>query len=227
MDEDGVEREYATFSVFLFTNYFSAANKIVGNPQSMELDPDSIEGNWVAMDEDGTEYFVYEKATMKGFTVLGKDIEPCFQGAAFFSNDYNGSRFDKFSALLEELQKTVEDIKQSEAEVGGKDMNFYIQGVDNENYIALFKTCFCAGAYSAVYGCNVVNFYYHNALGIKPYAENIAAQNNVFSLRHVYLCGFYRKYVKQTHGGLVLVSIVYRRVGRNFGQRSANIRAAR
>ena len=138
LDEDGVEREYATFSVFLFTNYFSAANKIVGNPQSMELDPDSIEGNWVAMDEDGTEYFVYEKATMKGFTVLGKDIEPCFQGAAFFSNDYNGSRFDKFSALLEELQKTVENIKQSETEVGGKDMNFYIQGVDNENYTALF-----------------------------------------------------------------------------------------
>ena len=110
MDADGVEREYATFGVVLHTNYFAAANRIVGNPQSMELDVNSISGDWVQMD-DGKEYFVYKTAKMKGFTVLGKNVEPCFQGAAFFSE--NESRFDRFSLLLER-------VREAESKEGGK-----------------------------------------------------------------------------------------------------------
>ena len=110
MDADGVERDYATFGVVLHTNYFAAANRIVGNPQSMELDVNSISGDWVQMD-DGKEYFVYKTAKMKGFTVLGKNVEPCFQGAAFFSE--NESRFDRFSLLLER-------VREAESKEGGK-----------------------------------------------------------------------------------------------------------
>ncbi len=110
LDADGVEREYATFGVVLHTNYFAAANRIVGNPQSMELDVNSISGDWVQMD-DGKEYFVYKTAKMKGFTVLGKNVEPCFQGAAFFSE--NESRFDRFSLLLER-------VREAESKEGGK-----------------------------------------------------------------------------------------------------------
>ena len=129
VDNDGVEREYAVFSIFLHTNYFKAANKIVGNPQSMELDPESIEGEWVQM-EDEMEYFVYKSAKMKGFTVLGKNVEPCFQGAAFFAN--NNSRFDKFSALLNEMMSEVK-------EGGNGKMIFNISGLNNENYASLFQ----------------------------------------------------------------------------------------
>ena len=129
VDSDGVEREYAVFSIFLHTNYFKAANKIVGNPQSMELDPESIEGEWVQM-EDEMEYFVYKSAKMKGFTVLGKNVEPCFQGAAFFAN--NNSRFDKFSALLNEMMSEVK-------EGGNGKMIFNISGLNNENYASLFQ----------------------------------------------------------------------------------------
>ena len=111
LDDDGVEREYATFNVVLHTNYFAAANRIVGNPQSMELDVNSISGDWVQMD-DNEEYFVYKTAKMKGFTVLGKNVEPCFQGAAFFSE--NESRFDRFSLLLERVQ-------EAENKEGGKE----------------------------------------------------------------------------------------------------------
>lgn len=110
LDADGVEREYATFGVVLHTNYFAAANRIVGNPQSMELDVNSISGDWVQMD-DGKEYFVYKTAKMKGFTVLGKNVEPCFQGAAFFSENEN--RFDRFSLLLER-------VREAESKEGGK-----------------------------------------------------------------------------------------------------------
>ena len=48
---------------------------------------------------------------MKGFTVLGKNVEPCFQGAAFFSE--NESRFDRFSLLLER-------VREAESKEGGK-----------------------------------------------------------------------------------------------------------
>lgn len=109
-DEDGVEREYATFSVVLHTEYFEAANKIIDNPQSMELDVNSITGDWVAMDE-GIEYFVYKTAKMKGFCVLGKDVEPCFEGAAFYPE--KESRFERFSLLLEKV-KDVEEKKKME-----------------------------------------------------------------------------------------------------------------
>lgn len=42
----------------------------------MELDPESIDGEWTVI--DGNEYFVYTKAKMKGFCVLGDEVEPCF-----------------------------------------------------------------------------------------------------------------------------------------------------
>lgn len=130
IDNDGVAREYAVFSIFLHTNYFKAANKIVGNPQSMELDPESIAGEWVQMEGEEDEYFVYSSAKMKGFTVLGKNVEPCFQGAAFFAN--NNSRFDRFSALLDEM---MNEVKKG----GNGNMIFNISGLDNENYGGLFQ----------------------------------------------------------------------------------------
>jgi len=41
-DTDGIERDYAVFSVVLFNKYFDEAKLVVGQHQSMELDRDSI-----------------------------------------------------------------------------------------------------------------------------------------------------------------------------------------
>lgn len=136
VDKDGIEREYATFSVKLFTNYFAAANKIIGNPQSMELDRSSIQGDWVMMD-DGEEYYVYKTARMQGFTVLGKNVEPCFEGAAFFSKDENQTKFEKFSLLLTELQEKVREANSNKG--GKKAMIFNVPNMENEKYSALFE----------------------------------------------------------------------------------------
>lgn len=130
-DEDGVEREYAVFSVFLHTEYFAAAGKIVGNPQSMELDIDSISGDWVTLN-DGAEVYVYETARMKGLAVLGKSVEPCFQGAAFFSMQ------DKFEMLVNELVERVHSVA-TEDEEEKEDMIFKVRGVESEDYQSLFE----------------------------------------------------------------------------------------
>ena len=72
-DTDGTQRDYAVFSVVLFTKYFNEANFVVGQNQSMELDINSIEGDWANI--GSTEYFVYTKAEIMGLCIIG-DHEP-------------------------------------------------------------------------------------------------------------------------------------------------------
>lgn len=113
-DTDGVTRDYAIFSVDLFTKYYEEATKIAGQNQSMELDINSIEGDWANISEK--EYFVYTKAQIQGLCIIGSH-EPCFSVSAFFSkeDDKYKSQYDKFSSLLSDLKARVE-----EAENGGE-----------------------------------------------------------------------------------------------------------
>ena len=82
-DEDGKVREYACVDVLLFTALYEEAGDIVGKAQSMELYEPSIKGNWKVI--EGKKVFVFEDACFLGLQVLGTEVEPCFEGAAFFS----------------------------------------------------------------------------------------------------------------------------------------------
>ena len=111
-DTDGITREYAVFSVILFTKYFEEAKNILGQNQSMELDPASITGDWAMIGDD--EYYVYTNAQMLGFCVIGSH-EPCFSVSSFFSknDDIYKSQYEKFSSLLSDLKAQVEETKQN------------------------------------------------------------------------------------------------------------------
>lgn len=110
-DADGVEREYAVFSVVLFSDYFEEARHILGKAQSMELDPNTIEGDWAEIDEQ--EYFVYTTGKMAGFCILGDSKEPCFSASAFFEKEDSGkTQFEKFSSLLFDLKAKVEEAEK-------------------------------------------------------------------------------------------------------------------
>lgn len=108
VDADGVTRDYAVFSVILFTDYFEEAKKILGQNQSMELDVNSITGDWAQINDEW--YYVYTTARMLGFCVIGSH-EPCFSVSAFFSKqDANyTSQYEKFSSLLSDLKARVEE----------------------------------------------------------------------------------------------------------------------
>ena len=120
-DTDGVIREYAVFSIILFTNYFEEANKVFGQNQSMELDPNSIDGAWTRIDNE--EYFVYTKASMLGFCIIGEH-EPCFSVSSFFAknDDAYTSQQEKFSSLLFDLKAQVEEAEKNN-EGGEQPMN--------------------------------------------------------------------------------------------------------
>lgn len=130
-DTDGVERDYAVFSVVLFTRYFNEANFVVGQHQSMELDINSIEGDWANIGD--TEYFVYTKAEIMGLCIIG-DHEPCFSVSSFFSknDDTYKSQYEKFSSLLADLKAKVEEAKKQPTEGGEHQMENVVNPEVNE-----------------------------------------------------------------------------------------------
>ena len=112
-DTDGTIRDYAVFNVVLFTKYFEEATLIVGQNQSMELDINSITGDWA--DIDGVEYYVYTTAAIQGLCVIGTH-EPCFSVSSFFAkNDetYN-TQYEKFSSLLAMAKAQVEEAEKQQ-----------------------------------------------------------------------------------------------------------------
>ena len=125
LDADGVEREYACADVILFTSLYKEASEIAGKSQSMELYADSIQGSWQII--DGQKYYVFSDACFLGLQVLGDDVEPCFEGAAFYQ-------------LISSFTKLMEDLELKNP-TGGKQkmekINFKLS--DNEKYELLFE----------------------------------------------------------------------------------------
>lgn len=102
-DYDGVEREYASFNVVLWTKAFEEANDIINHPLSMEINPDTINGSFMII--NGEYCFKFTSAEMLGICVLGYNVEPCFEGASFLSVDDMREfkrlfKIDKQQALL-------------------------------------------------------------------------------------------------------------------------------
>lgn len=85
LDEDGVTRLYCCADVLLFTGIYPEAKLIVGKPQSMELNKSTLEGEWRTWEQDGKPYCYFLKGELLGLSVLGEEVEPCFEGAAFYS----------------------------------------------------------------------------------------------------------------------------------------------
>lgn len=127
LDVDGVERTYACTDVYLFTGlYKQEAFDIVEKSQSMELYADSIEGEWQFI--NGKRYFVFTQGRFLGLQALGKDYEPCFEGAAFYTF------IDSVKTLMTDLNGT--DIFQKQNLEGEKHMNFKLS--DNQKYNMLW-----------------------------------------------------------------------------------------
>ena len=91
-DDDGIIRTYACVDVLIYTGIYTEAHEIIGKGQSMEIYKPSIKGDWKII--GGRKYFVFTEGCFLGLQALGESVEPCFEGAAFFS-------------LYEDLKKMV------------------------------------------------------------------------------------------------------------------------
>lgn len=107
-DPDGVTRTYACSDVLLWTALYTEANQIVGSSQSMELYAPSIKGSWKIIGDKRV--YEYTEGCFLGLQALGEDVEPCFEGASFYT------MFTQFSLMYEKLGMKVPTIP-----TGGKD----------------------------------------------------------------------------------------------------------
>lgn len=83
LDEDGVERLYACTDVYLFTALYPEANRIAGKSLSMELYEFSLKYHMAII--QGQQFVVFDHGSFLGLQVLGDNVEPCFEGASFYS----------------------------------------------------------------------------------------------------------------------------------------------
>ena len=130
LDEDGIEREYACVDVLIFTALYEEAGEILGKAQSMEIYEPSIKGSWKII--NGRRMFEYTEGSFLGLQVLGEDVEPCFEGAAFFS---------LYSSLKQLVDETKEyALKLPEINTGGQSqmfekLNFKLSDSEKHNAI--------------------------------------------------------------------------------------------
>lgn len=118
-DYDGVERQYASFDIVLWTKAFSEANEIITHPLSMELNPDTVNGEFRVI--NGEYCFYFTSAEMLGVCVLGYNVEPCFEGARFINveevNEFKRLfQLDKQQALLTYNNKGETSMENEEKE---------------------------------------------------------------------------------------------------------------
>ena len=122
LDPDGVYRTYACTDIILWTGRYPIASKIVGRSHSMELNPDTVEGNWVETETDY--YFEFTQAEFIGLCVLGKEYEPCFEGSSFYElhkNNINNNTNLKND--LKELFSLYKEMNNAEENpTGGQEM---------------------------------------------------------------------------------------------------------
>ena len=101
LDDDGIKRTYACVDVLLWTAIYEEAREIPGKSQSMELYEPSIKGKWVLI--EGKRVYQYEDGCFLGLQALGDKIEPCFEGAAFYTlKDMINELYTLYSNFLNE-----------------------------------------------------------------------------------------------------------------------------
>ena len=112
-DEFGneTEHEYMMTTGYLWTGQFPEAKKVIeeGQPQSMELDDESLDGHWANDSESGMDFFIINDAMFSKLCILGDDVEPCFEGASVTDVDADFSIEKDFARTLYSMIKELQD----------------------------------------------------------------------------------------------------------------------
>ena len=112
-DEFGneTEREYMMTTGYLWTGQFEEVKKAIqeGQPQSMELDDESLNGHWANDSESGMDFFIINDAMFSKLCILGDDVEPCFEGASVTALESNFGNEKEFARTLYSMIRELQD----------------------------------------------------------------------------------------------------------------------
>lgn len=118
-------RTYMMTTGYIWTGQFEEARCAVendGRPQSMELDKDTLQGNWSKNIKSNMDFFIISDAIISKLCILGEDVEPCFEGANVTAPDVSVSFTldDEFKNtlmnMMQELRYALEGGKEKMTE---------------------------------------------------------------------------------------------------------------
>ena len=100
------EKEYLEVDVVIWDGRFEEAQDILTNEKhlSMELNPRTMKGTFER--KGSTTYYRITYAEFAGITVLGDDVEPCFEDARFITAFSN--MVSAYALYIEETQRKIE-----------------------------------------------------------------------------------------------------------------------
>lgn len=111
MDERGIKtvRTYLVTDGYLWTGQFEECRSLLTNTksQSMELDSETLNGEWSNAVNNNYELFIINDAIFSKLCILGDDVEPCFEGASVAPKAYNLD----FQKTLFSMVKDLQEIK--------------------------------------------------------------------------------------------------------------------
>lgn len=116
---NSIIREYLMTTGYLWTGQFEECQVALegeGNPHSMELDKDTLDGHWSENIKEDMEFFIVNDAIFSKLCILGEDVEPCFEGSSIKRPEISAS----FSRVDEEFTQTLYSMMQ--------DLHFALKG---------------------------------------------------------------------------------------------------
>lgn len=109
---------------YLWTGQFEELTKVIneGQPQSMELDGDSLRGHWATDNNLGIDFFIINDATFSKLCILGDDVEPCYEGSSVTSPRVSAN-FNQGNEFTQTLFTMMNDLKTALDSKGGLNMS--------------------------------------------------------------------------------------------------------
>ena len=105
-----ITREYLMATGYLWTGQYEECKSVIenGKNQSMELDEETLDGNWSTNSKTGMDFFIINDAIFSKLCILGDDVEPCFEGARVTAPDVSTS----FTKVDDTFKKTLYTMMQ-------------------------------------------------------------------------------------------------------------------
>ena len=122
--DNSVERTYLMTTGYLWSGQFEELTKVIneGQPQSMELDSNSLQGHWATDNNLGVDFFIINDATFSKLCILGDNVEPCYEGASVTSPEVS-KNFSNDTDFQQTLFSMMNDLQTALNSKGGLNMS--------------------------------------------------------------------------------------------------------
>ena len=112
LDDNTDRRKYMVTEGYVWTGQYPEAQSVVegsGNPQSLELSEDDryLDAFWTKDGNGNNQFFIVNEAVIANLCILGKNVEPCFEGASItqfsFEPEFKNTMFN----LIDEMKNIL------------------------------------------------------------------------------------------------------------------------